>query len=457
MAYISVGSYRCSILLLLLASTLCFPVGVLAAADSHTARGVEAFRTGSLPQAAQAFEQAMAASDNPSARLRYNLGVVYYQQQRYSEARSLFQSLSQEAEHAPLAYYNLGLISLAQERELEAASAFERAYLLSRDDTITEMARRQLTRLDLDQLLQGQPGISRRWQSLVELRLGSNDNPRLQNQAQASSDAFADLILASSGYLTGNPAKGLRLDLTVVNRQYQNQREQNRAALSAGLRYDWQRVAWRHSPGVSHTWLFDHRREAKRRLSAHYDVERSLGASNSRADVSLTVSRIQAREDFASLDGHQGQAGVGYQYTLGNHRWYAQYRFIRDRRNDFASGDPGADPGDEAFDGFFISQSARRHQLTTRWRWRGSERWTLSTNLQYRESRFDDSFEIRRDEEQFRQDRLDRRLQATAGVRLRAGSNGFVSLQGTHTDNSSTLDLYSFRRNEVTAGIGYQF
>ncbi|TVP54461.1 MAG: hypothetical protein EA349_11370 [Halomonadaceae bacterium] len=442
---------------MLLIGALCLSTAASGATESHTARGIEAFHNGSLPQAAQAFEQALASTDNPSARLRYNLGVVYYRQQRFRESRPLFESLSKEPDHAPLAHYNLGLISLAQERQLAAATSFERAFLLSRDDTITELARRQLARLDLDQLLHDRPGISRRWQSLIELRLGSSNNPRLLDRPQASSDTFAELLLASTGYLTGNASNGLRLGLTAVNRQFQDQREQNSAALSAQLSYDWQQGNWRHSPGISHTWLFDRRREAKRRLSAHYDLERDLFNSNGRGDLSLTYSHIQARERFASLDGHQGQAGVGYRHHLGNHRLYGQYRFIRDRRDDFASGDATAAPGEESFDGFFISQSARRHQLTTRWHYRINARWTLTSSLQYRESRFDDPLEIRSGEQQRSEDRLDRRFQATGGLRLRIGSHGFVSLQGTHTDNSSSLELYSFRRNTVAAGIGYQF
>ncbi|MDX1588366.1 MAG: tetratricopeptide repeat protein [Oleiphilaceae bacterium] len=456
MARIPAANDRTRIPCLCLALALwLFAVNVSAAEDAAQ-RGIEAFRDGQMEQAAAAFEQAMASSEQASASLRYNLGVVYYRLGRYRDAIPLFQSLISEPRHAPLAHYNLGLTYLALEQALTAAQSFERAYLLSSDETIAKLARRQLERLDLDDLFRGRAGIRQPWRSRIDFLVGYNDNPLLRpDRNTASGDAFAELRLVTTGYLQGGPGQGLRLVASGLNRQFREEDEQDSSVLSLALHYDWQRFNWRHSPGVSHSRLFDQSRDIVRHHTLHYDLERNLGQG--RADLSVAFSRIETRAEFESQEGHQAVAGLGYRYVFGNHLIRGDYRFIRDRRNDFESGDPQAPPEDDRFEGFFISQSADRHQLSTLWRYRLSQQWSLNARLQYRESRFADPFEARSGGERFRENRLDRRLEARLGLSYRFAGDWSLTLRGSHTENDSTLNFYRYRRDRVSLGLGLNF
>lgn len=86
-----------------------------------------------------------------------------------------------------------------------------------------------------------------------------------------------------------------------------------------------------------------------------------------------------------------------------------------------------------------------------------SSHWTLTASLRYRESRFTEPFEVRSGGTRASEERQDRRLQGRLSLRYRFADHWSLTLQGSHTDNDSTLDFYSFRRDMATLGVGYSF
>jgi len=424
---------------------LCLSGGAALAAATPEQRGIAAFRNGDLDTAMQAFEEALQQTDTPSRSLRYNLGVVYYQLERYEDARTQFQALTEHRESAGLAHYNLGLIGLAENRELEAARDFERSFLLSDDDKIRALARRQLEKLDLDDLFAGSRVGARNWQGILAANLGYDNNPSLATDDESTSDGFAEIALATRGYLTGDAARGLRVDLNALARRYEKERDQSAAAVSAGLTWDQQWGAWHHGLGLEQDWLLDRDNDqAKRRTTLHHGMERPLATGS--ALFNLAASRITAADDrFKPLEGYQYRARVGYVRVAGNHRWEGGYEFIRDDRDDFRT------------DTIVVPFSANRHQLSGRWRFRVSDRFTLSAQAQFRESRFHDPIAVQVNDANFSQDRKDRRYRLGATARYRFQGDWSVSVNAGYQENSSNVDFYDYQRNVLSAGVARTF
>ena len=135
------------LILLSMLSFLISPTAIAAsAADDEFDAGTRAFKQQDYRQALYHFTRAENAGMR-DARLDYNFGVVFYRLEEYSESRRYFEKLQDHPTLGALAYYNLGLIAHKSGDRADAIDWFEKCAEVS-DDSLGELARRQIAKLD---------------------------------------------------------------------------------------------------------------------------------------------------------------------------------------------------------------------------------------------------------------------------------------------------------------------
>lgn len=415
-------------------------------ADSSTLfqYGVEAFQQGKFDEARLYLEHARNQGlDSPS--LSYNLGVVYYQLERYDEAADTFSQLLDTNSHA-LASYNLGLIALKQGNTDAAKTAFRAVIEANAAENLNTLAERQLARLG-----EPRPGAGeKRWFGYAALSGGYESNIGLFPDSARSdvSAAFAETVLAGNGYLWGNGQSGVRGDLGYYGRHYIS--EQDFDSDVGQLALSWVQAAGPGSVrlGAVGAWLYrgGSAQEQHARLLAEYQQGGCLGwFASEHCRIRFTAAEVMAEPEFDPYDGRYYRLGARYQALWEGWRGQLDYRGEYNDRSDLTTSTE------------FYSLSPQRHQLEMRVSYPVLTVLELGLSAGVRYSEYRDPSRLVVPEGTLVIRRADTRLQT--GIDARWSLDHGVALMATYDykNNASNIERYDYSNQSVDVGVEVSF
>ncbi len=407
--------------------------------------GVEAFQQGQFDEARLYLENARNQGlDSPS--LSYNLGVVYYQLERYDEAAESFRQLLDTDSHA-LASYNLGLIALKQEDTGAAKAAFRVVIEANAAENLNTLAERQLARL-------GEPGLDgadeKRWFGYAALSGGYESNIGLFPDSARSdvSAAFFETVLAGNGYLWGAAEAGVRGDFGIYRRQYVS--EQDFDSDVGQLAMSWVQAAGPGSVrlGAVGAWLYrgGSAQEQHARLLAEYQQGGCVGwFAAERCRIRFTAAEVMAEPEYDPYDGQFYRLDARYQVLWQGWKGQLDYRAEYNDRDDLTTSTE------------FYSLSPQRHQLEMRVSYPVLSALELGLSTGVRYSKYRDSSRLVVPGGTAVIRRSDTRLQTGLDARWSLGNGVALMATYDYKTNASNIDRYDYSNQSVDAGVEISF
>jgi len=377
--------------------------------------------------------------------LDYNLGVSYYRLGQYSEARKLFTRLVKEPKFTHLAYYNLGLIANKTGNERSATDWFLRTYDNTTDANLKSLSARALKRLGIDAK---KGSATKKWSGFAAANAGYDSNVKLANEdlvgVVGESDNSLDIMGVGNYWLRGGREDGTRLFFSADVQKYQTQSNYDFSQFQSGLsRFgklgDWNMRftgSWNESylGGNNYQRIFGG--EARGRY----------GLGNGKyLRLRYRLNYITATDAaFEALEGWRHQFRAGMQFKQGVHRFRVYYQLDLNDRSDRvrATG--------------FNSFSPTRHALRALAYLRPGKKWKGRLDARYRFSGYNDATTdtrivtrpVTREDTQLR-----------LGARLGYNFAKYWDVEGRYTyyDNSSNINVNSYKRSVVNLGISRFF
>jgi hypothetical protein len=415
-------------LILFGAASLLPPTAALAEDASQAfAAGSRAFAEGDYLRALAYFEDARDAGVQGPA-IHYNMGVCHYRLENYEQAEDSFRLVANRyPEMRALAEYNLGLVLLKQHRDGDARRSLERARA-GGDEKVAQLAAAMLRRLESS----AQPvEQSPRWVSLVDVKLGHDDNVALIDDSslpagQSVASPFTEALAVISGPLS--TGSGLRFDGSAYVVRYNDAGEFDQTALRLGGAYHWATRVWRMEAEshVNRTTLDGDGFEE--RLGVGFNLKRKLGSATT-LGIQVVHDEVDGVESqFDYLEGSREQVGVSIdRYGEAGRLTLAYQLELNDRVS--------------------ASVAPTRNRVSLRYRYTMSPHWGADFGLSLRASAYDD-LQVPRDEDL---------TELSLGF-LRNFARG-LQLSGTYrwSDNSSNVDLFDYQRNRISLGVTKSF
>ncbi|MDK9558565.1 tetratricopeptide repeat protein [Marinobacter sp. M216] len=429
-------------LITMLLICLCVPFVVAAETDSLSSpkqkfrAGIEAFQNNNLERARELLEA--AAEDMESRALTYNLGVLYFKMGDYVSAEEMFRRLLDTPQRA-LAFYNLGLIALAQDQTSKARQAFREAALASSEDNLSKLARGQLAKL-------GAPPAPDRWQALLSLSAGYEDNIALFPDSAASSldGAFFESVNAISGYPFRSGDQSIKTDLQLYGREYTTQEDFNTHLVRLN-------VAGVHAPGNyrlslgiggDQVWQGGKSRENRARLSSGLRKSGcTLGSETAVCSISVDAEQVNAADRYRAYDGQHYRLDTRYQAR--RHSWRASVKYqvdYDDRRN--------LDTGTE-----YYSVSPLGQTLALGLGYALTPALELGTSASYRFNYYRTPHRLEVPEGLLIIRREDQRLTFSIDGEYRVNTTVSLLLNLQQVQNDSNIARYDYDRRTATLGV----
>ncbi len=426
---------------ILFASGLLFSTALSADERSAYRDGISAFKNSDFPLALEYFQQAESDGLNTVA-LHYNLGSTHYRLGHYDEAAEYFRNIQNDSKWGALAEYNLGLVAERQNDLELAAKHYHQAYRKANSEKVRELAQARLRAISGDAAA-SQPG---NWITYLSAAFGNDDNPSLTQDTQvlddSGADSFAEVIGNVSGYLSGSPGDGVRLNGSLYSRRYSNMNEFSVSGIDLGIYLEDRTDNWLFVKGVrvNNFWIDG--------------VQYSTGANVMfRATQQHKAVNLDIRNDLGFLDGgdtYDFIGGIRNRLTLDLYRrsetveWRLGYRNEYNERNDL-----------ETEQGQFFSYSPMRHSIYGQLRNDLSEKTSLRTRLEYRKSLYpEDNIEIDPETEAVTEMTRDEdRVEFSALLRYTFNRTFGVFSEYRYTDNDSNFSRFSYQSNQVMLGL----
>lgn len=408
---------------------------VHAQSNTHFQQGIAAFKAGDLTLAVEYFKKAQAAGLDSSA-LHYNLGVAYYHLRNYPASRTHFEQLTQDPETAPLAHYNLGLLALKQGYRAQAEQHFQQAYASSQEPKLKALALQRLEEFSLTQ-----QAAEYHWNGLISLSAGYDDNiSQLPDEvSQAVGDAFADTLVAVSGYASGNRQHGWRVDGSFYHRAYSDNSDLSLSALQLASFYDQQQGGWWRSVGVSAEALAVDEEAFERRAGLILDMQYPLGSG--RAQARFRYSRVDPGDLYQAYAGDVYSLRLECRQSWEQFIWKFGYEWELNEREDLATTNE------------FYSHSPTRHRTYIEANWQNGERWLFGLRLDYRDSAFADPHVLVTANTTETKKRRDQRATLAFRLDYELSPVWLIHGQVQYQNNQSDIDLYDYQHHEISIGV----
>lgn len=415
---------------------------VLADASSSYKQGIAAFKTGQFETALNRFEEA-EKQGMQAATLHYNLGSTYYRLNRFADSARHFNKIRDDGKWGALAEYNLGLIAERQNDDLLALQHYRQAYRKADTERVTALSEAKIQALSGE--VKATPST---WSTYISAARGYDDNPALtgieDTSADESSDSFIEALGVVSGYLTGDRREGTRLSGGFYSRTYDDAHQFNVAGLYAGAFRDQQVGDWHRALGLSldNYWLDGSQYTTGIGLSARAQRSLSIGS----LDLHNQLNYIKGDGAFEYLDGIRNRLTVSWIGGSTEQRWKIGYTNEYNNRDDFDSAP------------VFQSYSPVRHSIFGQLTSKFTQRFSTTTRLEYRNSRYqDDDVVLDENNDAISSRRDEDRLEGSFMARYELNRTFGAFAEYRYTDNDSNLTRYVYESNQFMVGIDASF
>ncbi|MCW8194794.1 tetratricopeptide repeat protein [Proteobacteria bacterium 005FR1] len=417
-----------------------------AAAQSSFEEGTAAFRSGEYSRALEAFLEARREG-NSSPTLTYNTGLTYLKLGRYEQAAETFARLLIDSEWRELARFNLALVAEKRGEIASARAAYQQLAVESQSEKLRRVVDARLARLSPQQLDESPPAPIDRFDAILHLATGNDDNAfSLQDDIQLNSsdaeDSFNEYFAWAQYYLRGSAADGWRAHGFLYSRQYQEFESLDIDARSVGLSRHKQYETWHSEVGLANIATDLDGDELTTQNKLLLRLQRPVG--NSWFNLAYTPSNHSGGEFFEHLDGWQHVVEAKWRFPGEALSFDLGYRFESNNRDDLLT------------DNEFFSYSPTRHSVGVGIDWRVSSSWELSLAADFRSSTYDginrliDTDGVEK-QAQREADQTKLQLKAQWSITPNLRFSGWIE----STDNEENFETYSYDKTETSFSLEY--
>ncbi len=393
--------------------------------------GSRHFAEGDYGMALARFRSALEAGKH-SAAVLYNIGVCEYRVGEYVAAEQTFLRISRDfPDMRLLADYNRGLALVRQQRNEEAEQLFRNA-AASQDPVLARLAGSMLERLVPNREVPGEVTGNPNWFVYLDVGAGYDDNVALLDDSGATAGATTDSTFSEVfGQFGGSLGQtgAFQYDASTYLVRYFDAGQFDQNAFRLAGSWLWRIGEWVGEAGPYFAYSTLDGNGYDRRGGLQLGLSGALGNST-RLRVLLAHEEIRdadARYEFVS--GARQRASLRWTRRITDtQRWHLEYAYTNDDR-------AGA------------SVSPARHRFATGYGHRFNTRWSVSTDLVYRSSHYDD----------LAAPREENMLEFGLMVMCDIGPEWQLTAEARLSDNDANADGFSYTRNRMQLSINRLF
>ncbi len=401
-------------------------------------KGKKALATKQYSLATENFQKAFN-NGYDEARLHHAWGAALYQNGKYEEAELHFEKALGDHEFAQLACLNLGLVALKQNKTDRAISWFLKARDSGDSEKVRVLAEEMLLRMNyrVEELTQ---------QSTTTvyflMKTGYEDQSySIALDEVGGSDQFLQLNLYAATRLAGSDYQGFNANLNAFT--LQNQKSKNSEVSFAAMQFEYYRKQreWRVNSKLGVTPSYVAGEPYTTSLMADFQLRYRLVKSTILGGLLKyeSVKADSAEVDYAA--GNVVKTRVQLKHSGHKNLFYIYYQY---EMHDLHDRNVGSD---------FYSYSPTRHLIQWLHRYQLGHAWSIKTRLRYRHSKYSDPNQIGGEVKYRVEDQT--QVDLTFGYLVNTRTTLFFGIQ--HTNNQSSWDQYTYKRNEYVLGIEWLY
>ncbi|RKZ70385.1 MAG: hypothetical protein DRQ44_00765 [Gammaproteobacteria bacterium] len=407
-----------------------FSSELLASAESDYKLGMESYRAGDNAAAVAYFESALKQGMD-SIALQYNLGSSYYRVGRYEDAKKYFNLVNQTEAMRDLAEYNLGLIAIKEKDGSLAIQYFNSVATTGKDEKLIRLSKKQLNALTSSRK-------EDRWTSYLSFNLGYDNNISSVSGDSVLdvADSFYDLFASADFLITGKRMDGWLAGASIYGIEYTETDTNDEYHFALDVKRTMKLKDWDTSARLSlskSTYGGDDFQHI-----ARLDLKgRKAISKRGRVYLRYWLEDISSDNSiYDYLEGWRQRARVEYRnYSLNNIKQVYYELELNDRGEIVTSTDT-------------YDYSPTRHTIRAIYTHIITMQWWLNGDLAYRFSDYPVSSTIDREDDQWKLTlstdyRFDRTFKFTAKYQ--------------YTDNTSTVDRYTYDKSIIKVGLSKLF
>lgn len=413
----------------------------------------QAFRQGQFETALTLYSQAQQRA--PSSSIQYNLAVCHYKLKQWPQAEALFQQLYDEDPTHEKAQLNLALTQTKQGKYAQALEHLDWLSLAAESDRIADIAYKNY-KLLAAQATQRPPeqqppetSTSGDWSFSASLGYGTDDNvfSIVEETPTTIDDNFWETNLSAIWYSSQDYDNLWSVELSYYASKYDEASDYDVDVISVGVKRN---VGLTDNQRLSFSLVLDETTIDGEGYMRAYDFQAANRHKLTGTDTLKYGIRVKKSDELDPR--HYGLAGLSsrlfsyYSKSLGDHTLRLRYRLDIDDKNDSTGRE--TDSGASTF----TSQSASRHTYQGIWDY-DTTHWATRAYIQYKTSEYDDPNILSDDTVILRSDD-----KTQLGVQIAYLFNDEVDLEfeWLKTDNSSTIDSYSYEQTMMTLTLTWQ-
>lgn len=394
-------------------------------------------------------EYLIQEKSSASPKVLYNLGVINYKLQHYSQAKSYFKKLLVVDSYHLLAKYNLGLVEYKLGHKKESIKWFKRisshSHSFKSSDKIIRLAKAQLVKLGVYQAATNKAPAkpktkSEPFKSYVFAYYGLADSVIDPNGVSTiRDDNFLNIYASLTMKLDDVIAKGVSWKFGYYSKDYNHLNNYDYKVVSTDFGQLFKVNNWQHSLRLrldSSTYgATDYQSVTRYEFKTQYrQAPHKMTARYRYYDISSDDVLYDAYE------GNRQNVSFIYDWSLKPHKFRVGFDFEANDRADILNG--------SVID---YSYSATRKKIDFAWYYKINKTWKTRLKLEYRDSLYND---FSTQDSAIRDETLS---SSSVQLKYRLKRRWWLVADYRYMNNDANISRYSYSKNETRIGVTGSF
>lgn len=395
-------------------------------------------------------EYLIQAKSNASPKVLYNLGVINYKLQHYSQAKFYFKNLLVVDRYHLLAKYNLGLVEYKLGHKKESIKWFKRisshSHSFKSSDKLIRLAKAQLVKLGVYQTAinkaPAKPKIKKPepFKGYVFAYYGHADSVSDPNGVSTiRDDKFLNIYASLTMKLDDVIAKGVSWKFNYYSKDYNHLNNYDYKVVSTDFGQLFKVNNWRHSLRLrldSSTYgVTDYQSVTRYEFKTQYrQASHKMTARYRYYDISSDDVLYDAYE------GNRQNVSFIYDWSLKPHKFRVGFDFEANDRADILN-----------VSVIDYSYSPTRKKIDFAWYYKINKTWKTRLKLEYRDSHYND---FSTQDGAIRDETLS---SSSVQLKYRLKRRWWLVADYRYMNNDANISRYGYSKNETRIGVTGSF
>lgn len=387
-----------------------------------------------------------------SPKVLYNLGVISYKLQHYSQARSYFKKLLVVDRFHILAKYNLGLVEYKLGHKNESIKWFKRisshshSHSFNGSDKLIKLAKAQLVKLGVYKVSTNKAPTKPKtkkaesFKSYAFAYFGNADSVSDPNGVSTiRDDNFLNIYALLTIKLDDAIAQGVSWKFAYYSKDYNHLNNYDYKSVSTDFGQQFKVNNWRHSLRLrldSSTYGATDYQSATR-----YEFKTQYRQAPHKMTARYRYYNISSDDVlYDASEGNRQNLSFIYDWSLKPHKFSVGFDFEANDRADIPDGSVVG-----------YSYSPTRKKIDFSWAYKINKTWKTRLKLEYRDSLYND---FSTQDSAIRDEMLS---SSSVQVKYRLKRSWWLVADYRYMNNDANISRYSYSKNETRIGVSGSF